>query len=192
MWRVILILVTALTVAGCGANSPERDGTDALNLTELVRILPTKPGLDEATSEIHSVNGSALEATFARRASTNSKGFDEIGFLDGVIRTWSGPDGADMLIAVSRWPDHQIATSVGGGAADQPLNSPGASAWNPREINGSRGARVNAPGNPSRVLAIAIGEISLVVRADGPVSDASVIRILDLVSRPVRSAIGRA
>jgi hypothetical protein len=192
MWRVLIVLVTVLTVAGCAGNSPDDDGTNALNLTELVTILPTQPGLDQASSEIRRVDGSALEATFARRDSTDSKGFDEIGFREGVIRTWSGPDGADMLVAVSRWPDHQIATSVGGGAADQPLNSPGASAWNPEQISGSRGARVNAPGSPSRVLAIAVGEISLVVRADGPVTDAAVIRVLDLVSRPVRSAIGRA
>lgn len=192
MWRVIILLVTALAVAGCGANSPDQDGTEALNLTKLVSILPAQPGLDEASSEIRSVTGPALEATFARRDTTNAKGFDEIGFRDGVIRTWSGPGGAEMLVAVSRWPDHQIAASVGGGAADQPLNSPGASAWDPREINGSRGARVNPPGSPSRVLAIAIGDISLVVRADGPVGDAAVIRILDLVSRPVRKASKRA
>jgi len=189
-WALI-VLLAALTVAGCGAGSSERDATDDINLMELVNILPTQPGLDQATSDIHSVDASTLEAMFARRDSTDSKGFDQIGFREGVIRTWRGTGGADMLVAVSRWPDHQIATSVGAGAADQPLESPGASAWNPREINGSRGARVSAPGSATRVLAIAIGEISLVVRADGPVSDAAVIRTLDLLSRPVRSAVGR-
>lgn len=192
MPRVIIVLLAALAVAGCGADSPERDGTDAINLRELVMILPTQPGLDQASSDIRSVDASTLEATFARRDRTDSKGFEEIGFREGAVRTWSGPDGANMLVAVSRWPDHQVAAGVGAGAADQPLGSPGASAWDPREINGSRGARVSAPGSPSRVLAIAIGEISLVVRADGPVSDAAVIRTLDLLSRPVRSAIGRA
>jgi hypothetical protein len=192
MRRAFIVLLAALTLAGCGAGSSEREATDEINLKELVNILPTQPGLDQATSEIRSVDASTLEATFARRDSTDSKGFDQIGFREGVIRTWSGPGGASMLVAVSRWPDHQIATSVGAGAAEPPLGSPGASAWNPREVNGSRGGRVSAPGSPSRGLAIAIGEISLVVRADGPVSDAAVIRTLDLLSRPVRSAVGRA
>jgi len=42
------------------------------------------------------------------------------------------------------------------------------------------------------VLAIAIGNISLVVRADGPVTDAAVIRTLDLVSRQPRAASQKA
>jgi hypothetical protein len=192
MWRLIILLAAVLALAGCGANSPEQDGTDAVDLTELVTILPTQAGLDQASSQIRSVDASTLEGIFARREGVTSKGFEEVGFREGVIRTWTGPDGGAMLVAVSRWPDHQVATSIGGGATVQPLDTLHAQAWNPREISGARGARVNTPGASSRVLAIAIGDISLVVRADGPVTDAAVVRTLDLVSRPVRAASERA
>ena len=191
MRRVIIVLLAALTVAGCGAGSTERDGTDALNLTELVKILPTQHPLDQASSQIRSVDASTLEATFARRTSTDSKGYAEIGFREAVIRTWTGPDGAAMLVAASRWPDHDVATSVGAGAAEYALDSKGASAWNPREIKGAIGSRVAGPRAPSRALAIAVGDISLVVRADGPVTDAAVIRVLDLVSRRIRAVVQR-
>lgn len=192
MWRTIILLAAVLALAGCGANSAERDGTDAVDLAELVRILPTQQGLDQASSRIRRVDASTLEGIFARRAGTASKGFEQVGFREGVVRTWTGRDGGAMLVAVSRWPDHQVATSIGGGAAVQPLDSLHAKAWNPREISGSRGARVDLPGVSSRVLAIAIGNISLVVRGDGPVTDAAVVRTLDLVSRPVRAASERA
>jgi hypothetical protein len=192
MWRLIIVLVAALALGGCGANSPDEDGTDAVDLTGLVTILPTQPGLDQASSRIRSVDASTLEGIFARREGTASKGFEEAGFREAVVRTWTGPDGGAMLVAVSRWPDHQVATSIGGAAAVQPLDSLHAKAWNPQEINGARGARIDAPGAASRVLAIAIGNISLVVRADGPVTDAAVVRTLDLVSRPPRAASQRA
>lgn len=192
MWRLILVLVAALALGGCGANSPDQDGTDAVDLTELVTILPTQPGLDQASSRIKSVDAPTLEGIFARQEGTNSKGFEEVGFREAVIRTWTGPDGGAMLVAASRWPDHQVATSIGGAAAVRPLDSLHAKAWNPREISGARGARIDTPGAASRVLAIAIGNISLVVRADGPVTDAAVVRTLDLVSRPPRAASQRA
>ncbi len=192
MWRIIILLVAVLALAGCGANSPDQDGTDAVNLTELVRILPTQPGLDQTSSQIKSIDAPTLEGIFARRGGVTSKGFEEVGFREAVIRTWTGPDGGAMLVAASRWPDHQVATSIGGGAAVEPLDTLHGKAWNPREISGARGARVDTPGASSRVLAIAIGDISLVVRGDGPVTDAAVVRTLDLVSRPVRAASERA
>jgi hypothetical protein len=192
MWRLIILLAAVLALAGCGANSPDQDGTDAVDLTELVTILPTQPGLDLASSQIRSVDASTLEGIFARREGTASKGFEQVGFREGVVRTWTGPDGGAMLVAVSRWPDHQVATSIGGGAAVQPLDSLRAKAWNPREISGARGARINTPGAASRVLALAIGDISMVVRADGPVTDAAVIRTLDLLSRRPQAASERA
>ena len=67
MWRIIILLVAVLALAGCGANSPDQDGTDAVNLTELVRILPTQPGLDQTSSQIKSVDAPTLEGIFARR-----------------------------------------------------------------------------------------------------------------------------
>jgi hypothetical protein len=192
MRRLIILLAAMLGLAGCGANAPDQTGLDAVDLTELVTILPTQPGLDLASSQIRSVDASTLEGIFARREGTPSKGFEQVGFREGAVRTWTGPDGGAMLVAVSRWPDHQVALSIGGGAAVQPLDSLKATAWNPREISGARGARVTTPGASSRVLAIAIGNISLVVRADGPVTDAAVIRTLDLVSRQPRAASQKA
>lgn len=192
MWRLIIVVVAALALAGCGANSPEVDGTDAVDLTQLVTILPTQPGLDLESSRIRSVDASTLEGLFARREGTSSKGFEQVGFREAAVRTWTGPDGGAMLVAVSRWPDHQVALSIGGGAAVQPLDTLKAKAWNPREISGARGARLDTPGAATRVLAVAIGNISLVVRADGPVTDAAVVRTLQLVSLPVRDASERA
>jgi hypothetical protein len=187
MWRLMFVLLAVLALGGCAGDS-EPDNTDSVNLTRLVTILPTQPGLDQASSDIRSVDATTLENILARREGVASKGYEQIGFREAAIRTWTGPDGGAMLVAVSRWPDHQVATSVGGGAAVEPLDKENARAWNPREISGARGARSDT----SRVLAMAIGDISLVVRADGPVTDAAVVRTLDLVSRPVQAAAERA
>ena len=62
-------------------------------------------------------------------------------------------------------------------AAETLLNRPEGRAWTPRDIPGSRGARVPGPGPRSaRALSFAVGPNSLFVRSSGPVDEDVVIR----------------
>lgn len=185
--RIVLAsLAAAALMAGCGGagTSPTRD----VDLTDLVNILPTPPGLDRTSSIVRSADAAGVQAILARVARPESaREFEKRGFGGGAIRTWTGANGARFEVVVSRWPDNQVATTVGAGAAELPLGGDGASAWNPRELPGARGARVEPPGVPSRSLSVAVADLSLFVRADGSVGDGAVVRTLDLLARRLRA-----
>ena len=183
MPRLIALLVVAALLAGCGADSLSRPATN-IDPAEVVKILPTPPGLDQSTA-VTTVDAAELQATLAGVAKAESaRVYEEIGFGGGAMRTWSGPDGARVLVVVSRWRDHQTATNVGGGAVQRIVETSGAAAWTPEEIAGARGAR-----SPEvKVLSFAVADVSLLVRADGPVSDPVLVRTMDLLTRPVRAA----
>jgi hypothetical protein len=119
----------------------------------------------------------------------SAKVYEEIGFAGGAMRTWSGPDGARVLAVVSRWPDHETATRIGGGAVNQIAEQPGVAAWTPQELAGARGARSTAQGPGAvRVLSLAVDDLSLLVRSDGPIGDDVIIRTMDLLTRRARAA----
>ncbi len=183
MLRVVALLVLALLVSGCGAVTAEETST-RVDLAALVRILPTPPGLDQS-SQVATVDAAALQKTFAGVAKPEAaKVYEEIGFAGGAMRTWSGPNGARVWAVVSRWPDHQTATNVGGGAVQRAAETAGLSAWTPTAISGARGARSDIV----RVLSVAVADLSLVVRTDGPVPDTVIVRTMDLLTRPARAA----
>ena len=92
------------------------------------------------------------------------------------MRSWRGPDGGELVAAVSVWGSHLVATGIGGQAAERLLRRAGARAWTPAGLGGARGARVDGPGRPERRLAFAVGPNSVYVRAAGPVDDATVER----------------
>ena len=185
---IALLVVFATLLAGCGADSLSVAPTD-VDPAAVVKILPTPPGLDQS-SDVTTVDAAQLQATLAGVAKAESaRVFEEIGFGGGAKRTWSGSDNARFLVVVSRWPDHQTATNVGGGAVQEVAETSGAAAWTPEQLAGARGARSTAQGTTAvRVLSLAVGEVSLFVRADGPVTDATLIRTMDLLTRPVRAA----
>jgi hypothetical protein len=99
-----------------------------------------------------------------------------------AVRSWSGPDGQELVAVASVWGSHLVATGVGAGAAEDLLDQRGARAWTPRDAPGSRGARVDAPGREARRLAFAVGPNSVYVRSEGPVPD-------DVVAKTVRRLV---
>lgn len=183
MLRRLALLVIAVVVAGCGGDSLSQPQT-RIDPAGVVKILPTPRGLDQS-SDVTTVDAAELQATLAGVAKAEAaKVYEEIGFAEGAMRTWSGAGGARVLAVVSRWRDHQTATNVGGGAVLRIAETSGAAAWTPEALAGARGAR----SADVRVLSFAVADLSLLVRGDGPVTDAAVIRTMDLLIRPVRAA----
>ena len=100
----LLLVLTAL-LAGCGGGSLSVPPTN-IDPAELVRILPTPPGLDQS-NDVATVDAAGLQATLAGVAKAESaKVYEDIGFAGGAMRTWSGPGDARVLAVVSRWPNH--------------------------------------------------------------------------------------
>lgn len=182
-WLLLVSLLAALS--GCGATTIEAPPS-TIDLTELVRILPTPQGLEQSR-DVTPVDAAGLQEALAGVARAESAAvFREIGFKAGAVRTWRGA-GEAMMVAVSRWPNHQTATNVGGGAVQQFADTTGAAAWTPQSLAGARGAR-SIKDSETRMLSLAIGDVSLVVRADGPIEDDVLVRTMDLLARPVRAA----
>lgn len=183
---MLILLVAALLVGGCGGDETTEPLT-GVDLTELVTILPTPKGLDQST-EVASADAGDVQATFAGRAIPDvASEFEDLGFQEAVIRRWSAPGGADFLIVASRWDDHFTATNVGAGPGQLLLGTTDAQAWTPRALPGARGVRVTTPGREVRILSLAVEDISVFIRAKGPVSDAAVERTLDLAVKRLRS-----
>jgi hypothetical protein len=183
-----LLVVLMALLAGCGGGSLSVPPT-SIDPVELVKILPTPQGLDQS-SDVTTVDAAELQATLAGVAKSESaKVYEDIGFAGGAMRTWSGPADARVLAVVSRWPDHETATRIGGGAVNQIAEQPGVGAWTPRELASTRGAHSTTPGSGAvRVLSLAVDDLSLLVRSDGPIGDDVIIRTMDLLTRRARAA----
>lgn len=166
--------------------SPPQTEIDPAGVLE---ILPTPPGLDQS-NDVTKVDAAKLQTILAGVTSAEAaKVYEDIGFHDGAIRTWSGPDGTRLLVTISRWPDRQTATNVGGGVVNRILDTTSTAAWTPKELPGARGARPRTPGPAAvRVLSLAVADVSLLVRGEGSLTDQIMIRTMDLLARPVRAA----
>lgn len=193
MRRPILVLMLgALILGGCGADDVTIPLTQ-VDLTQLVTVLPTPQGLDQST-EVRTATAEEVQSAFADGAiPKEARGeYAKRGFKDAAIRTWAGPQGRSATVIASRWPDHFAATNIGGGAAQVLTGRSGAQAWTPESAPGARGVRVVTAGGETRLLAFAVEDISVVVRADGDVTDTAVERSLELLVAQLRAATGRA
>lgn len=187
----MLVLATAALLAGCGDGTVSEPRT-RIDPAKTLAILPTPQGFPQSTA-VSPLDAAGLQAVLAGVAKEEAaQVYRDIGFYDAAVRTWSAPDGARMIAIVSRWPDHETAGRVGGGAVNQVIDDAGAAAWTPRELSGARGARLSATESaPIKVLSFAVGDANLFVRGDGEVSDAAVVRTMELLSKPVRAATPR-
>ena len=182
---VVSLLAVVALLTGCATGAEDDTATEGVDLVELVRVLPTPAGFDQS-NDARSADAAEVQAALAGAAREEAaRAFESRGFEDGAIRTWSGPGGATFTAVVSRWPDRLTATAIGGGAVNLPLDQDvrGATPWNPDELRGGRGVRIDAPKASARMLAVAVGDVSLFVRADGPVNDAQVLRTVQLLRR---------
>ena len=186
-WPALLVLPTLLVGCGSGSVSPPRTNIDPVATLE---IQPTPAGLDQS-KDVEPLDVTAFQETLAGVAKADAaESYRAIGFYDAAIRRWSGPGGARVIMVISRWPDHQKATNVGGGAVNVVQESPGTGGWTPSELGGTRGAR-RTDDPQVRIIADAVADVSVIVRADGPVTDAVVIRAMQLVIRPIRAVAPR-
>jgi hypothetical protein len=171
-------LAAALLLAGCNAGGNEQDAPRDVPPLTLVHILPTPNGLTDVGSA-RAAGPAVVQAALAGRPDAPSvKNLEESGLGAAAIRRWRGRDGATFTVVVSRWSNHEAATNVGGDAAELPLGSPGATAWTPDQIGGSRGSKVDPPGPRSRALSYAVGYTELFVRSTGGVPDDDVVKTM--------------
>ncbi len=190
---VIALLVGSLLLAGCGRE--ETFKADSVDLVDLVRILPTQeefvPAAGHAafSNDAREADLDAVVAALAPDADSAKarQQYKDLGFRSGAIRTWEGPDDAAMTVVLSRWDTHMTAVNVGSGVSEVVPISNGARPWTPDQLRGARGAATTDP-DPGYTLSFAIENVSVFVRTSGPVSERTVIRTMELLSKPLITA----
>lgn len=171
LWPLVaLVVCAALALAACGPEGPVEAGGDDADPVGMLTILPS-PGqlrgepataVDEAGFQV-ALTGTpdpALTDRLKRR-----------GMKSAAVRTWTGPQGQELVAAVAVWESHLLATGIGAQAAELLLRTKGAKAWTPRGLGGSRGARVDTDEAEERRVSFAVGPNTIYVRGTGPVSD---------------------
>lgn len=175
----LVVLVVALTavLAGCGAGGRVQQQSLEADPAFVVRVLPTRPGLDIAGPG--TTGDAALLATAAlgTQIPALEKSAREAGVQKVAAREWTGPDGARLTAVAALWDDGEAAGAIGGEMARAAV--PGGSAWTPSQYGGSQGVRTD----DARALSVVIGKVSLFVRAEGPIGDEAVLRTVDLMRK---------
>lgn len=176
--RAVVIFLCLLAVAGCGGPlSPTEAGGPAANPVALLHVLPSPGDLRGAPEH-------AADASLLQRALTGAPDpavaarIRALGPKAAAVRSWTGPHGQELVIAVSVWNSHLVATGIGGDAAQRLIDGQGARAWTPPDAPGSRGAALDQGMTHERRLSFAVGPNSLYVRSAGPVPDAVVVKQL--------------
>jgi hypothetical protein len=174
----LVAVVAALAPTGCtGGTGPDTSAADPLRL---VALLPTPAGMREAAPP-HAV-GAAEFAVALGGEPAEAGALADAGLRRAAVREWQGPGGARLLVAVGVWGDPDAARSVAARAAERPLGRPGARAWTPQDVAGSRGAQLDGAGVRLRTLSLRVGETGVYVRSEGPVADAVVVRLATLLA----------
>lgn len=190
---LVFLALAALAVptAGCGAGS-EGAGPSPVDPLNLVTILPTPAGFDQASSSIRAANAADVQVALAGTAKPEvAAEYKGLGLKGAAIRTWEGPGGAKAAVVASRWQDHDTATNIGAGPSQILLGKPGVRAWTPSDLPGARGVQVEGA-SPSRLLSLAVDDISVFMRVDGEVDPDVLVRTLQLAAKRLQAASGTA
>ncbi len=181
MGLVALLAACALALSGCAAGGDQAQQQDEAEPAPIVSVLPARPGLAPA-GPVKSLTAADYPTAVLGYADAGlTVSLEQAGFRRGAWRTWTGPNGATLVAVVALWDDGDAAAAISGSAANAIV--PGGTFWTPSQFGGSQGKRdANA-----RVLAVIVGKVSLVLRAVGPVSDATMLRQMDLM---FQSAVG--
>ncbi len=171
LWALaVLVACAALLLAACGPEGPVEAGGDDADPVAMLTILPSPGELrgepatvaDEARLQV-ALTGEPDEDLTAKLESR--------GLKSAAVRTWTGPDGQELVAVVAVWESHLLATGIGAQAAELLLSTPGAKAWTPKGLGGSRGVRVDTVEAQEQRLSFAVGPNTVYVRATGPVDD---------------------
>lgn len=180
--RLAALLVCLLAVAACGPLGPTESGGAEADPVGLLTVLPS-PG------ELRGQPAAPADAATLQEALTGEPDPELAELIElrapeaAAVRSWTGPGGQELVASVSVWDSHLLATGIGGDAAEFLVDhAPGARAWTPSGLPGSRGARVDAAGREERRLAFAVGPNAIYVRSRGPVPD-------DVVEKTMRRLI---
>ena len=187
----LALVALVVPVAGCGGGSVVA-GASPVDPLELVTILPTPAGFDQASSSARAASAADVQVALARTAKPDvAAEYKGLGLKGAAIRTWEGPDGAKAVVVASRWQDHLTAANIGAGPSQILLGRSGVRAWTPADLPGARGVQVDGT-SPSRVLSLAVDDISVFMRVDGAVDPNVLVRTLQLAARRLQAASGTA
>ncbi len=143
----------------------------------VLRVLPTRPGLDIAGPERSPGPDGIDRAALDRAIPDLVDSARDAGLRDLSVREWTGPGGARLVAVAGLWDDGDAAGAIGGEIAREAV--PDGNAWTPVEYGASRGYR----SADARALSVVIGRVWLFVRAEGPVGDDAVLRTVELMRK---------
>jgi hypothetical protein len=171
-----LAAAVCVVVTGCSGGQPDTRAPDPV---QAVRVLPTPAGLT-AAGPVRRVGADGLSAAFG--ASGPVPGLADSGLGEAAVRSFSGPEGGSLIVAVALWDNNESARGIVGAAAETDLGRSGVEAWTPSAVGGSRGTRRTGDGPARRTLSFAEGRAGAYIRADGPVPETSVTRTAKLLA----------
>ena len=176
-WFSLTALVAACVVAfsGCSLGGEQAEQTHEADPAKIIAVLPARPGLSPA-GPVTPLDASAFTTALLGHPDADlTQTLADGGFRRGASRTWTGANGASLTAVAGLWDDGDPAQTIGTDAAAAVV--PGGTVWMPSDFSGSNGRRsANA-----RVLNVVIGQVSLYLRATGPVDDAAVLRQMYLM-----------
>ncbi len=164
-------------VAGCGLGGAPDQADLGTNPAFVVRVLPTRPGLEIAGPETATGPGEFDRATLGTSVPALAASARDGGLRAAATRRWTGPDGAGLVAVASLWDDNEPARSIGGQVAREAV--PDGTPWTPSQYPGSQGYRSAT----ARALNVVTGNTALLVIARGPVDDAAVLRTVELMQK---------
>ena len=177
-----LVAACALAFSGCSLGSEQAEQTHEAEPAQVIAVLPRRPGLSPA-GPVKGLDAAGFtEALIGRPDADLTSTLTDGGFRRGASRTWTGANGAQLTAVAGLWGDGDPAQTIGSDAAA--VIVPGGAVWMPEEFRGSSGRRAAG----ARALNVVIGEVSLYLRASGPVDDAAVLRQMALM---YQAAAGR-
>ena len=178
--RVVALLAAIACVpllAGCTGGGVAAQEDIVADPAFVVRVLPTRPGLDIAGPGVTTGPGEYDKATLGQSIPGLAKGAKDGGLRSAATRIWTGPDGARLVAVASLWDDSEPARAIGGQVAKAAV--PDGTPWTPTQYGGSQGYR----SADARSLNVVVGKVSLLVIAEGPLDDDTVLRTIDLMRK---------
>lgn len=173
----VAVVGIAVGLAGCGVGGRAEQQNLEADPAFVVRVLPTRPGLDIAGPErVLGADGydrAALGSSVPALATSAREG----GLRAVAVREWTGPRGARLRAVAGLWDDSEPAQAIGGQVARRLV--PGGAAWTPAQFGASQGYR----SDDRRALNVVVGKVSLFVLATGPVDDEAVLRTVELMRK---------
>lgn len=172
-----MFTLLAALFTGCGAGGLMEQQSLEADPAFLVRILPTRPGLDIAGAGTSGGAEALAPATLDKTIPELEKSAREAGLQKMAVRRWTGPDGARLVAVAGLWDDGSAASAIGGEIARAAV--PGGRAWTPSGFGAAQGFRTD----DARSLSVIIGKVWMFVRAEGPIDDDAVLRTVELMRK---------